>query len=172
MAVAVRNSTSGGVAKWRYHATQLAFAASVARLALVLHAGFRPEQPRVPAGNSDGGQWTKVPGWARRPSAEERPTSTELWPTGKPSNAEDWRDHLHLVGGRGRRNGNGQIRINGRFVPMTPAQEVRLRLSERELEAVLRAVRQMRPAGNLAPKYMRLLKASFQLTKSEPVKRA
>lgn len=89
MAVAIRNSTSGTAAKWRYRAAQLAFAASAARLALALHAGFRPEQPRVPAGNSDGGQWTKVPGWARGLAALERPSSSELWPTGKPTNAED-----------------------------------------------------------------------------------
>jgi hypothetical protein len=29
-----------------------------AQLALVFKAGFNPNQPRVPAGNSDGGQWT------------------------------------------------------------------------------------------------------------------
>lgn len=26
---------------------------------------FDPEQPRVPAGNPDGGQWTRIPGWSR-----------------------------------------------------------------------------------------------------------
>lgn len=28
------------------------------RVMLRLKAGFRPDQPRVPAGNPDGGQWT------------------------------------------------------------------------------------------------------------------
>jgi hypothetical protein len=122
MALGLENSTGRGAANWRYRAAHMAFAASAARLALVLHAGFRPEQPRVPAGSSDGGQWTKVPVWAR-------------------GRRESARGDLHLVGGRGRRTGAGQIRINGRLVQIAPAQEVRLRISERELEAALSAVR-------------------------------
>lgn len=37
---------------------------SALRLCLLARkAGFRPDQPRVPGGNPDGGQWTDDPGW-------------------------------------------------------------------------------------------------------------
>ena len=32
--------------------------------ALLRKANFDPNQPRVPRGSAEGGQWTKVPGWA------------------------------------------------------------------------------------------------------------
>jgi hypothetical protein len=125
MALAFRNSTVSAAAKWRYHAAQVALAASIFRLALTLHAGFRPEQPRVPAGSDDGGQWTKVPSWAR-----ER--------------AETGRSNLHLVGGRSRGTAGGTY-IAGRWQPVTPSQQTRLVLSQMEMEAALRAVREILP---------------------------
>jgi hypothetical protein len=47
------------------------------------HHGFDPNQPRVPAGHSDGGQWTRTPG-AGAPSAPRREvtvdrTGSESW---------------------------------------------------------------------------------------------
>ena len=33
---------------------------SLTRLALALKAGFDPNEPRVPAGNPDGGRWTRA----------------------------------------------------------------------------------------------------------------
>jgi hypothetical protein len=41
---------------WLLHAR--AVEAKHAQLVLAFKAGFNPNQPRVPAGNSDGGQWT------------------------------------------------------------------------------------------------------------------
>lgn len=35
--------------------------AAAIRLSLALKAGYRPQQPRLPRGNVDGGQWTLVP---------------------------------------------------------------------------------------------------------------
>lgn len=32
----------------------------------LIKAGFDPNQPRVPAGNPDGGQWVHLPGWRSR----------------------------------------------------------------------------------------------------------
>lgn len=42
------------------------------RLHLMLKAGFRPDQPRVPAGNADGGQWTDGGGTVSRVSSRVR----------------------------------------------------------------------------------------------------
>lgn len=123
--MAVHNSTGQAQANWRYAAARLALATSTMRLALVLHAGFRPDQPRVPAGNDDGGRWTKVPGWARRRD-------------------DDARDNMHLVGGRPRGGGAGTY-IAGRWQPLTPNQQTRLALSQMEMDTALRAVREILP---------------------------
>jgi hypothetical protein len=40
-----------------------------ARLARILKANFNPNRPRVPAGNSDGGQWTSTGGGGGRTSS-------------------------------------------------------------------------------------------------------
>lgn len=127
MQTASRNSTTGSAAvEWRYRAAHLAFAASAMRLALVLHAGFRPDQPRVPAGSSDAGEWTKIPGWARGRGRESA------------------RDNVHLVGGRPRGGGAGTY-IAGRWQPLTPGQQTRLIVSQMEMDAALRAVREILP---------------------------
>ncbi len=77
---------------------ELKLQAAAIRLSLALKAGYRPQQPRVPRGNVDGGQWTLVPGYAR----VERVS---------------------------RRRGGGTIRIAGRSLPVTPAQEARVQIS-------------------------------------------
>lgn len=41
--------------------------------ALARKAGFRPDQPRVPAGNPDGGQWTDEPSWSGDTRAGDQP---------------------------------------------------------------------------------------------------
>jgi hypothetical protein len=38
-------------------------------------AGFDPNQPRVPAGNRDGGQWTSIGVGSRSPISESRPNA-------------------------------------------------------------------------------------------------
>jgi hypothetical protein len=88
MARAFRDSTSTSAVRSRYQAALFRFEMAISRLALALHAGFRPDQPRAPAGSSDGGRWTKVPGWAR-------------------GREETARDNLQLVGGRPRGSGAG-----------------------------------------------------------------
>jgi hypothetical protein len=50
---------------------------SAAQVALLLKSNFNPNQPRVPAGNPDGGQWTRVGG-----SSSEAGTSDETPPGG------------------------------------------------------------------------------------------
>lgn len=57
---------------------------SMLRLSIGIKAGFRPDQPRVPRGRPEAGQWMLVPGYAQ----------------------------VHRVSRR--RGGGGQIRIGGR----------------------------------------------------------
>lgn len=85
------------------------------RLSVIMKAGFRPEQPRVPGGRPDGGQWTRVPGYAQ----------------------------VHRISRR--RAGGGQIRIGGRWYPITPAQEVRLAQSYSAMRRALRDARELDP---------------------------
>ncbi|MEO3389237.1 hypothetical protein [Mesorhizobium sp. CAU 1741] len=85
------------------------------RLSVALKAGFRPGQPRIPSGQPDGGQWTRVPGYAQ----------------------------IHQISRR--RAGRGQIRIGGRWQAITPAQEVRLALSQNAVRRALREVRELDP---------------------------
>lgn len=49
-----------------------------------LKAGFNPDQPRVPAGSSEGGQWTTSPG-----SGGQNPAATPL-PSPKPEEVPWW----------------------------------------------------------------------------------
>lgn len=86
------------------------------RLSLALKAGFHPDQPRVPQGRPDGGQWIRVPGYAQ----------------------------IHRVSRR--RASGGQIRIGGRSHPITPAQEAQLAQSYGAMRSALREVRELDPA--------------------------
>jgi len=51
-------SIDHALAELRYELSANAFRLAALRLELALKAGFNPEQPRVPAGQPGGGQWT------------------------------------------------------------------------------------------------------------------
>lgn len=91
-------------------------------LSLQLKAGFRVDQPRVPAGNPDGGQWVDE-GSGNQPI---------------------------LVSRRGPRGGR-QVRILGRLQTITPAQEVRLAISTSRMQEALRAVHRREPNWKPTP---------------------
>jgi hypothetical protein len=86
------------------------------RLRVTLKAGFRPDQPRVPRGDPDGGQWTQIPGYAQ----------------------------AHRVSRR--RGGGGTVRIGGRSIPITPAQEAHLVQSLGAMRQAIRDVHRVDPA--------------------------
>lgn len=88
---------------------------SMLRLSIGIKAGFRPDQPRVPRGRPEAGQWMLVPGYAQ----------------------------VHRVSRR--RGGGGQIRIGGRWHLVTPAQEVRLAQSYSAMRRAVRDVRKVDP---------------------------
>ena len=58
------------ILRMRWQLAALAFDAKMLRLGLALKANFDPNQPRVPAGRPDGGQWTRVEGYAREGDRE------------------------------------------------------------------------------------------------------
>ena len=88
------------LSRLRWELAGLRVQAAMLRLSISLKAGFRPGQPRGPRGSGpESGRWTRIPGYAQ----------------------------VHQVSRR--RGGGGQIRIGGRWLPTTPAQEVRLQIS-------------------------------------------
>lgn len=106
----------------RYRYTALSVKIRALAVALHLKAGFRADQPRVAAGNPDGGQWV-AEGGSNRPI---------------------------LVSRRGPR-GSGQVRILGRWQAVTPAQEARLAVSVGRMREALRAVQKREPNWKPTP---------------------
>ena len=105
----------GNLSRLRWQLAGLRMQTAVLRFSVDLKAGFRPDQPRVPGGRPDGGQWTRVLGYAQ----------------------------VHQVARR--RAGGGQVRIGGRWHPITPAQEARLAQSYGAMRRALRDVRKFDP---------------------------
>ncbi len=105
----------GNLSRLRLRRAELHLRTAMLRVTAALKAGFRPEQARVPSGRPDGGEWTHAPGYAQ----------------------------VHQVARR--RAGGGQIRIGGRWHPITPAQEARLAQSYGAMRRALRDVRKLEP---------------------------
>jgi hypothetical protein len=59
------NPAVTALARFRYAVAANAVLVAGERFRRVLKAGFRPDEPRVPAGNPGGGQWTDEGGSAQ-----------------------------------------------------------------------------------------------------------
>lgn len=114
--------TDASILQLTYRYAAIAVEIRALALSLRLKAGFRPEQPRVPAGSPDGGQWV--------------------------AEGDDGRPIL--VSRRGPRGG-GQVRILGRWQAVTPAQEARLAVSVGRMREALRAVQKREPNWKPTP---------------------
>jgi hypothetical protein len=114
--------TEASILQSSYRFAAIALELCALTLCLHLKTGFRPEQPRVPAGNPDGGQWAGD-------GSETRPLR---------------------VSRRGPRGG-GQVRILGRWQAVTPAQEARLAVSMGRMQEALRAVHRREPNWKPTP---------------------
>lgn len=90
---------------------------------LAAKAGFRPDQPRVPKGNPDGGQWTDEGSGARVIPVQARPP-----------------------GGRG-----GPRRVGGRWRNVPPAQATQLAISNSRMRAAVQRVRELDPRWKPRP---------------------
>jgi hypothetical protein len=110
---------------WLLHASVVE--AKHAQLARAFKAGFNPNQPRVPAGNSDGGQWTGGGGGGQTQVAQN---------LSRPA------------------RGSGLVRLrNGQLVEATPAQEARLAVAQARAEARAAEVRQLDPTWRPTPSF-------------------
>jgi hypothetical protein len=66
--------------RWQISANRVLLA-GYRLIALLEKANFNPNQPRVPRGNTDGGQWTNA-GGSSRPAGQDRPSPVWLSPPG------------------------------------------------------------------------------------------
>jgi hypothetical protein len=102
--------------RWRLAGSRLQL--KLARLRHAIKAGFNPDQPRAPAGQSDGGQWIDDGGIGSFRVAQNVPR-----------------------GGRGGGRGRGESEFEG----ATPAQLARLAVARARADAAVARVRQNDP---------------------------
>jgi hypothetical protein len=107
---------------------------------------YDPNQPRVPAGNSDGGQWTSGGG----------STGGGVGRTGggindprvlsdAPSDDDELKPGAQLAQIRGPRGSGAHRIIGGRRVELTPAQETRAKIAESQTATAIDRVRTLDP---------------------------
>ena len=95
---------------------------------------YSPDQPRVPAGNPDGGQWTSEGG-------NDRSNDPRIISDATPDNT--WKPGARYAGGA--EEGEGQNRSRGAPTEGTPAQEARLAVAEAQWEDAKNRMRSIDP---------------------------
>ena len=113
----------------------------LALIRLALKAGFNPNQPRVPAGQRDGGQWTSDGGNGRSDG------DTRIISDATPDN--NW-----IPGAQYAQNTpriRGPVRINGQWVQPTPGQAARLTVAEARAQDAIRRIREIDPNWKQTP---------------------
>jgi hypothetical protein len=109
----------------------------LALIRLALKAGFNPGQPRVPAGQRDGGQWTSGGGNNARIISDAAPDNNWI-PGAQYAQSTP-------------RGGRGLVRINGRWVQPTPGQAARLTVAEARAQDAIRRVQEIDPSWKPTP---------------------
>lgn len=117
---------------------QIAYARHVQAL---IKAGFNPDQPRVPAGNPDGGQWTSAAGNGR---LNDPHIVSDVTPD------NDWKPGARYAQNP-TRGGRGPILINGQWVQPTPGQAARLAIAEARAQDAIRQLRDIDPTWRPTP---------------------
>ncbi|MDF3811087.1 MULTISPECIES: hypothetical protein [Rhodopseudomonas] len=112
---------------------------------------YSPTQPRVPAGNPDGGQWTD--GGGGGPSARTGRNDSRVLSarTGRndprvlsDADPEGVKPHEQYAQARGR-SGVGTVLINGQRFELTPAQGARLTAAEARADSAIARIREVDP---------------------------
>ena len=108
---------------------------------IALHRShFNPNQPRVPAGNPDGGQWT---------SAGASPSRSDPHVMSDATSGADWKPGARYATNQSGR-GTIRVRIGGQWVEAEPGQAARLTVAEARAQDAIRRVRVVDP--NWRPK--------------------
>jgi hypothetical protein len=118
------------------------------------HSRFNPNQPRVPAGNPDGGQWTAVGGG----------NDARVMSDATPDN--DW------IPGRQyatKRTGRGSVlvRIGGRLVEVEPGQATRLVEAQTRAQDAIARVRALDPSWQPRPSHYETIEGAIRAYESE-----
>lgn len=108
-------------------------------------ANFDPNQPRVPAGNPDGGQWTSGGGGGSAAGDD-----SQILSDATPDNEWIPGAQYAQAGPRGPR-GTTPVLINGRVVSPTPAQAARLAVAQTQAEAAIARVQEYDPRWRPSP---------------------
>jgi len=145
-ALAVR-AIEGGLLRLKWLAAATRFELAMLRHDRALK--YRPDQPRVPAGNPDGGQWTIDAGsagggssTAHKPAAGSRRNDPRVLSDATP---DPIRPGSQYAQNRPRGGGVNPLVINGVEVEPTPGQAARLAVAEAQAQAAIREVQQLDP---------------------------
>jgi hypothetical protein len=95
------------------------------------HSHFNPNQPRVPAGHRDGGQWTTV---------GTSPVLSDVTPD------NEWKPGAQYANNSRGGRGSGPTRIgSGQWTELEPGQAARLTLAEARAQDAIRRVQELDP---------------------------
>ncbi len=119
---------------------------------------YRADQPRVPAGNSDGGQWTS--GGSGVVGRNDPRVISDATPD------NEWKPGTQYAQNRSGR-GTVSVRINGRMVDVEPGQAARLAVAESDAQAAFRRVREIDPNWRPTPSFQDTIEGSITTAKEE-----
>ncbi|MGH6770082.1 MAG: hypothetical protein ACRECO_13790 [Xanthobacteraceae bacterium] len=105
-------------------------------------ANFNPNQPRLPAGNPDGGQWTSEGGSGQ---GDRRINDPRVISDTTPSNGVKPGTRFAAREGRRRPPGSTFVRIGEKLVAVDPDQSFRLDVANRQANEAIGRVRQVEP---------------------------
>jgi len=115
---------------------------------------FDPNQPRVPAGDPDGGQWTDEGGG----------TGGRL-PSGS---LGDESERIRLAQARRGRGGSGYIQLgNGQFAEPTPAQAARYEFARDRADTLIGRVRERDPQWHPTPSFTETVEGEILAAQAE-----
>lgn len=128
----------GNIASLRGRIMAARMLLALCRFELLLRkANFNPNQPRVPRGSSDGGQWTDAGG-------SVRPGSSAVLSDAIPDNVLKPGARVAQAGSRGSR-GSTSVRVGSQTFEATPTQAMRYSIAELAAQARIAQVRQIDP---------------------------
>ena len=120
----------------------------LAKLSEEIERKYRPDQPRMPAGVREGGQWTSDAGTNTGGDVSGR-NDPRVLSDANPEN--DAVPGAQYAQNRRPTGGLGRVIINGQELEPTPAQAARLVLAEAESRQLAEQVRQVDPNWKPAP---------------------